>query len=124
MLYFFQEGGWGMFPVLAFGLVLLATAARYAWDSEPVRLRFAIAMSAVLVVTMTHAMLTDVAAVFSYVSDPANVSDADLTRTVFTGLMESTRPGALGGAMLSLALVLVAVGVYRSSRRELRAVAA
>lgn len=124
MLQFFREGGWGMWPVLVFGLVMLVTAARYAWDFEPARLRFVVATAAVVIVAMTHAMLTDVAQVFWYVSDPERVSDADLARIVFTGLMESTRPGALGGALVTLALVLVAIGVYRGGRRELRAAGA
>lgn len=123
MLQFFVEGGWGMWSVLVFGLVMLGSAGRYAFDGEPARLRFALAVGAVLVVSMTHAMLTNVAAVFSYVQDPERAPDAELARIVFTGLMESTRPGALGGAILTLGLVLVAIGVYRGSRRELRAVA-
>lgn len=124
MLQFFQEGGWGMFPVTAFGLVMVIAAGRFAWDGELLRLRFITAMGVVLLAAMTHAMLTDVAAVLSYVQDPANVTDEALPRIVFTGLMESTRPGALGGALLVLALVLAAVGVSRSTSRELRARAA
>jgi hypothetical protein len=123
MVEFFREGGWGMYPVAVFGVILLVTAGRYAWDGEPLRLRFAIAMSALLVVTMTHAMLTDVAQVFWHLQDRVRVPDSELWRTLFTGLMESTRPGALGGTLLTFALVLVAVGVYRGARRELRAVA-
>jgi hypothetical protein len=38
-----------------------------------------------------------------------------------TGLMESTRPATLGGALLTIALILVALGAYRSTHRELRA---
>lgn len=124
MLAFFQEGGWGMFPVTAFGLVMIVAAARFAIDGELIRLRFIGAMGAVLSAAMIHAMLTDVAAVFSFVQDPERVSDDALTRIVFTGLMESTRPGALGGALLVLALVLVAVGVSRGTARELRSRAA
>jgi hypothetical protein len=123
MLEFFREGGFGMYPVTVFGLILLWTAGRYAWDGEAIRLRFAVAMSALLVVSTLHAMLTDVAQVFWYVQDPERAADSELARIVFTGLMESTRPGALGGALLTLALVLVAIGVYRSSSRELRATA-
>ena len=124
MLQFFVEGGWGMWPVLVFGLVMLATAGRYAWDFEPARLRFALATAAVVLVSMTHAMLTNVAAVFWYVSDAARAPSEELTRIVFTGLMESTRPGALGGALLTLAMVLIAIGVHRGGRRELRAATA
>jgi hypothetical protein len=35
--------------------------------------------------------------------------------------MESTRSATLGGALLSLALIMVSIGTYRSGRRELRA---
>lgn len=124
MLQFWIEGGWGMFPVTAFGVVMILAAGRFAFDGELLRLRFVGAMGAVLLAAVVHAMLTDVAAVFSYVQDPEQVADDQLARIVFTGLMESTRPGALGGALLVIALVLVAVGVSRSSARELRARAA
>lgn len=123
MIDLFREGGWGMFPVLAFGLIALVSAGRYAWDCEPARLRFTAAVGVVLTLSMLHAMLTNVAAVFWYVQDPERAPDAELTRIVFTGLMESTRPGALGGVFLILAAVFATVGVYRSGQRELRAAA-
>ena len=124
MLDFFREGGWGMYPVLVFGLVLLVSAGRYAWDLEPARLRFSVVMSLLVLAASAHAMLTDVAQVLWYVQSPERAPDAELVRTVFTGLMESTRPGGLGGALVTLALVLIAIGVYRGGRRELRAAAA
>jgi hypothetical protein len=120
MMQMWIEGGWGMFPVLVFGLVTLYASGRYAVDGEPVRLRFVAAMSVLLLASMVHSMLTNVAAVFSFLQDPERAPDAELSRILFTGLMESTRPGALGGALLVLALVLVAVGVYRAGRKELR----
>lgn len=124
MLDFIREGGFGMLPVLVFGLVAIGVAGRYAWDVEPARLKLVVALSAVLVTTMLHAMLTNVAAVLAYVQSPERAPDAELTRTLITGLMESTRPGALGGALLSLALVLAAIGVSRAAMRELRTRAA
>lgn len=124
MIQFIQEGGFGMIPVLVMGLLAIGVAGRYAWDVEPTRLKLVVALSAVLVATMMHAMLTNVAAVLAYVQDPERAPDAALTRTLITGLMESTRPGALGGALLSLALVLAAVGVSRAGVREIRARAA
>jgi hypothetical protein len=120
MMNLFVEGGWGMFPVLVFGLVLTVSAGRYAWEPAAARLRFITAMSVLLVTAITHAMLTNIAAVFSFVRNPELAADDQLVRIVFTGLMESTRPGALGGALLVLALVLVCVGVYREGRKELR----
>ena len=120
MLQFWIEGGWGMFPVTAFGLVMILAAGRFAFDGELLRLRFISAMGVVLAAAMTHAMLTNVAAVFSFLQDPERAPDAEFGRILCTGLMESTRPGALGGALLVLSLVLVAVGVYRAGQKELR----
>jgi hypothetical protein len=118
MVRFFAEGGWGMYPVLVMGLMLVWAAARYAIDTEPVRLRFIAAISLALVVTMVHATWTCIAAVFHYLEQSPG---ENFTRTLMTGLMESTRPATLGGALLAIALILVAVGAYRSSQRELRA---
>jgi hypothetical protein len=118
MVSFFVEGGWGMYPVLVMGLVLIWAAARYALDTEPVRLRFISALALALVVTMTHATWTCMAAVFRYLEQSR---DEHLVRSLMTGLMESARPATLGGALLTIGLILVALGAYRSSRRELRA---
>ena len=119
MVRFFIEGGWGMYPVLVMGLIAVWASARYAIDTEPVRLRFIAAISLALVVTMAHATWTCFAAVFHYLQQSPHVPFA---RTLMTGLMESTRPATLGGALLVVALILVAVGAYRSTQRELRAI--
>jgi hypothetical protein len=117
---FFVEGGWGMYPVLVMGLLLVGAGVRYARDCEPIRLRFIGALSLALVVTMVHATWTCVAMVFRFLE---TVPEAEFRRTLMTGLMESTRPAFLGGTLLSLALTLVAVGAYRAGQRELRALA-
>jgi hypothetical protein len=123
MLQFFAEGGFAMVPVLLFGLATVGVAARCAWRPDGGRLKVVAALAVVLLASMLHGMLMNVAAVFSYVSDPARVADAELARTVCVGFMESTRPGALGGGFLVLALALAAVGVSRAAQRE-RALAA
>jgi hypothetical protein len=115
---FFVEGGWGMYPVLVLGLVLLGAAGRYAMDGEPIRLRFVTALSLALLVTMLHATWTCVAAVLHHMQA---VAAQDFQGTLMTGLMESTRPATLGGALLTLALILVSVGTYVAGRRELDA---
>jgi hypothetical protein len=115
----FIEGGWGMYPVLVFGLMLLWASGRYAHDLQPARLRFSVAMAVVVIISAFNAMLTAVAATLWYVQDPVRTPDAEFARTLVTGLKESSRAGALGGVLLTLAAVLVAVGVYRAGRREL-----
>jgi hypothetical protein len=118
MVNFFLEGGWGMYPVLVMGCLLVGAGFRYARDGEPIRLRFITALSLALVVTMIHATWTSIAMVFRFLE---SVPEAEFRRTLMTGLMESTRPIFLGGSLLALALTLVAVGAYRSGQRELRA---
>jgi hypothetical protein len=118
MVNFFIEGGWGMYPVLVLGLILMWASARYALDMEPARLRFIVALSVALLVTMAHATWTCFAAVFQYLH---RTTTEPFAQTLMTGLMESTRPATLGGALLTLAMILVVVGTYRSSQRELRA---
>jgi hypothetical protein len=94
MVRFFIEGGWGMYPVLVLGLILVWSSGRYALDLEPARLRFIVAMSVALLVTMAHATWTCFAAVFQYLH---RSSTEPFAQTLMTGLMESTRPATLGG---------------------------
>ncbi|MBI4703791.1 MAG: hypothetical protein HY744_21995 [Deltaproteobacteria bacterium] len=121
MFQFFIEGGWGTWPTLVFGLVLLWAAGRYAWDGAPPRLRFAVAMAVVEAVTCVHAVLSGLATVSWYLEDPKRAPDAQLVRILMTGIKESSRSGMLGGTFLLLASVLVAIGVYRTGRREVGA---
>ncbi|HLM75609.1 MAG TPA: hypothetical protein VK459_23005 [Polyangiaceae bacterium] len=61
-----------------------------------------------------HGMLANVVAVFSYLEDPARAPDAQFWRILMTGLKEaSSRPGALGGAFLTLVPLCMAVGLLR-----------
>lgn len=110
---FMKEGGWGMWPVLLLGLVALASATRYAIRPERLCLRFVSILWLTLLVVIVHASITDVAAVFHHLEDPARTPDGELARTLLAGLKESTRPAALGGIFLTLVPLLAAVGVYR-----------
>ena len=120
MRHFFVEGGWGMFPVLIVGLVVLYASIRYLVDGEPVRLRFILALSLAQLALVIQASVADVAAVMNALNHaPPEV----FSRLLVAGLKESTRPALLGFGLLSLSLILVAVGVYRVGQRELRAAA-
>jgi hypothetical protein len=114
---FMREGGWGMWPVLILGLVGLATSVRYAVRPERYCLRFIAVLWVTLVVAVTHATVTDVAAVFAYLEDPARAPDGQMARLLVTGLKESSRPAALGGIFLTLIPLLAAAGIYREAGR-------
>jgi hypothetical protein len=107
---FMREGGWGMWPVMLLGLASLAAAIRYALRPEKQWLRFVAALWLTLVVSVVHASITCVAAVFGYFQDPGRALDA---RTLLIGLKESTRPAVLGGIFLTLVPLLAAAGLYR-----------
>jgi hypothetical protein len=118
---FFVEGGWGMYPVLVLSLILVACAGRYAFDSEPVRLRFITALSLTLLAFIVGSVTAGAAKVFWYLESPERVPDAMLPRIFAEGMKECSRPAVLGLPLLGLALILVCIGVYRDERRELAA---
>jgi hypothetical protein len=121
MLEFFREGGWGMYPVLVLGLMLIVSGARYMLDGEPVRLRFIGVLSLAHLAFIATGLTADVAKVFWYLHSSEHVPDAELWRTLFEGLKESSGPALLGFPLLGLALILVTIGVYRVGNRELAA---
>jgi hypothetical protein len=113
MIEFFKEGGWGMWPILIFGVTLLGAVIRFAAKPERRRIPFVAAMWLTTLVSTVHATWMDFGAVFHTMSDPQRVPDAMMSRVLMDGLMESTRPGTFGGAVLTLACVLFAVGLLR-----------
>jgi len=117
MVDFFREGGWGMWVILFLGLALLGAAGRFA--ARPSRRQVAPigAMALATVISSVHATLTDIGAVFAVLSDDKRFPDAMVTRVLFEGLKECTRPGAFAGAVLTVAAVLFAVGLLRMEPR-------
>lgn len=118
MIELFMEGGWGMWPVLVFGMVTLGAAVRFTRKPEMSQLRFLAAMALTTLVSTIHATWMDVAMVFKFLEDPQRVPDADVTRTLFMGLKESSRPGLLSGILLTLACLLVAIGLLRAQKSK------
>ncbi|WP_437980996.1 hypothetical protein [Sorangium sp. So ce117] len=116
MFDFFVEGGWGMWPILVFGMVTVGAGLQFALRPEPGKLGFIAAMGLTTLVATIHATWIDLGAVFSYLSDPAKVPDGEIARVLVVGLKESTRPGSLGGLLLAIACLLSAVGVLRAGR--------
>lgn len=116
---FFAEGGWGMYPVLVFGLSAVGGAIWFALKPEPRRLAFTAAMWLTLVSAIVHATWTDLAAVMAYLSDATQKQpDMQVVPILFQGLKESTRPGTMGGMFLTLGLLIVGIGALRAPKND------
>lgn len=114
MLTFFQEGGFPMFFLLAFGLSALVLATRYALVPGRARLRLTVGLS----LATGFTTLTGAATAFSAVGHqaPAYVArhpGTTLPEVVLLGLGESMAPVILGFTMLSLVALIASVGLYR-----------
>jgi hypothetical protein len=118
MIRFFHEGGFAMYPVLVVGLLLFGASIRYAIDAEPIRRSFINAMALALVAITLFATWIGLAAVFRYME---TVKEPEFASTLMTGLKEVSHNGLLGGMLLTVSLILTAVGTYRAGRRELKA---
>jgi hypothetical protein len=69
-------------------------------------------------ISIFHATWTDFGAVFGALNEEQIASDPAMPRILAEGLKECTRPGAMGGSFLTLAAILVAVGMLRLGREE------
>lgn len=114
---FMVEGGVGMWPVLVFGLVTLVASARYAWRPAQGRLGFSVGMIVTTLSATVHTTWIDLGSVFRYLESPERAPDAEIVRILMVGLKESTRPGALGGIFVTLALLLVSIGLQRKQAK-------
>ncbi|AKT42581.1 hypothetical protein [Chondromyces crocatus] len=118
MIQAFVEGGWAMWPLLVFGMVTIGAAGRFAHRPQLAQLRFIGAMSLLTFVTTFHATWLAISAVLSYLSKLEDVASDQLVKILFTGLMESTRAGGLGGLLLIVTLLLVAIGTLRLTPKQ------
>jgi hypothetical protein len=122
---FMREGGFGMVPLLLFGLILLGAGIWFAVRPHRRALAFTAAMWLLVFTSMMHAMLMNVSAVMRALQEGRNYAHgAGLAQFLGAGLKESSRPGAMGGIFLSLATLAVAVGVFRRRFWEPAVVAA
>jgi hypothetical protein len=116
-----EEGGWGAYPVLVLGILLLVNGGRYAFDGEPIRLRVIAALALTLLVFGILGTLAGAAKVLWFLQDESRVPNDRFLRILAEGMKEASRPVVTSFALLGLGLVLTAIGVYRVSRRELAA---
>src|SRR5688572_6257394 len=112
-----QDGGWGMWPILVFGLLAVIAAARFAWRGEHDLTAFVRWM---LATTGSSALLgfsVDMHAVFNFIRreqppEVAQVTDWRI-RVLFEGTKEASNTLSLGFILITLTCLLLAIGYRR-----------
>jgi hypothetical protein len=107
----FQEGGWGMYPIFALGLVAVGAAGRFAWRGEHQLLAF---------IQWTLRSL-QCAGVFGFIVSMMRVLNASqqpsdpmlVARVVMEGTTESANDLAAALMFATFTCMLVAVGHRR-----------
>ena len=121
------EGGWGMWFVLAFGLVTLAAAAAFARSPASAQLTAVRSFSRATRFAVLSTVSIDLAKVaYSVANIPKLRDDPRIHLIVLEGISESLAPATLGFALLSFAWIMVAIGQRRQANdaphaREARA---
>ncbi|MBL0221049.1 MAG: hypothetical protein IPQ07_45180 [Myxococcales bacterium] len=109
---FIRAGGFNMFILLAFAVVMIATAIRFARDADPHRLSILRALTWALVACTATGFVSGLAATCKYVvNDPEAL--ANPLPYLLQGFAESCANVILGGAIAVVTWILVAVGVRR-----------
>jgi hypothetical protein len=112
MMQFFREGGWGMFPTLAFGLLLLLVAARYALRPERRYVPLLLGLGTVTLASGALGFVTGLMATFRYIGGvPASERYVALI-----GVGESLSNVAFALGFVVLAAVAGSVGAWRIAR--------
>jgi len=116
MLTLFQEGGFPMWFLLAFGALALVAGGRFAMQPNPARLRLALALGSATLFTTFTAIAADLAAVGHQVPEYlVKHPEVPLSSVLLQGLAESLSPAILGCTVLTLAALFIALGCYRES---------
>ena len=109
----FRHGGWGMYPTLLVGLVLVISSLAYAWRPDRhgalIARRLAILTSLVSVLGFT----TGVIKCFTSVAG----SDWRVSQEVVNGVGEALNCIGLGMVLLTLSCLLSVIGAIRARAR-------
>jgi Na+/H+ antiporter NhaC len=112
-----REGGWPMWFTLIFGLLSLASAARFARSADRRHLGFVIGISTATLFSIFNGFAADLAAVGNSVARGYPDNETYL-RVINKGFAESMSPGILGFTLLSLTWLVAAVGLGRAARAQ------
>lgn len=111
-----REGGFPIWFLLAFGLLLLVASARFALRPDAARLRLSLALGAATLFTTFTALSAALSTVGHQAPDYlARHPELTLESVLLQGMAESLSPAIIGCTILTLAALFVALGFYRES---------
>lgn len=111
-----REGGFPVFFLLAFGLLAMVFAVRFAAAPSQRLLKTAMALSAATALTSINGIFAAFFAVGHQAPEYLKRHpESTLAEVVLTGFGESMSPGILGFTVLSLIALILALGVYRQN---------
>jgi hypothetical protein len=114
MLTVFREGGFPMFFLLAFGLLNLIFAARYALAPTTRGLGTTLGLGLATVFTTLTCVFAALAEVGHHAPDYQRAHPGtSFAEVLAQGAAESMSPAIFGFTLLSLAALLVALGLHR-----------
>lgn len=110
------EGGFPVFFLLAFGLVAMAFAVRFATAPSQRVFRTTLVLCVATLLTSINGMFAAFAAVGHHAPDYVKQHPgSSLAEVVLLGLAESMASGILGFTVLSLIALILALGVWRQN---------
>jgi hypothetical protein len=121
MLDLIREGGGPMLFVLIFGLLTFGAAGLFAARGDRRRLGFIIWMGVATLLSVGGGIASDLAAVGHHGLAHCAERQIAATACLLIGFAESMAPAIVGLTLLSLAAMLVAVGMSRTARAGIAA---
>jgi hypothetical protein len=106
----FRDGGWGMYPTLACGLVLLAAALKYALRPER---RFVPLLVALNILTLSAGALGFVSGVITTARHLEGVGETRSTLVAFLGVGESLNNVAFALMFVTAGAIAVTLGAWK-----------
>ena len=114
----FRLGGWGMYPTLFVGIVLLVAAGRFALAPAKGRLAPVIGLAVLITLTSTLGFVTGIINTTTHAGSVEDVGERG--GLIIVGFGESLNNIGLGLCMLVLAMIGVVLGLFRGKANGAR----
>jgi len=113
----FRDGGWGMFPTLVFGLILVVVSIRYALSPRQRDVPLMISLAVLTFVSGALGFVSGVMTTFHFVAE-GGLKGEEATAITLQGVAESLNNVGFALMLLTLATMSAAYGSWKTSRLE------